>query len=905
MSSLARETFREFQVHGVPTPFTGRSRELAALRRVFDEAVAEGSLRQVVVNGVEGIGKTRLVRRFTRMLRRDGVVAAVRASEARGHGASAAAVVAQMLRSRFDCSPGDSDAEIRAKLEHGLAGSVTPKRMPEAVALLGSLLGLPIPQEMLYRGIPHPAAFRRKALHRFASQVVTDSGHAPQILVFDQLGNMDTEQLHLFGGLLNKLRDAPVVAVFVSRGSVGQPPLLPDLPVTRVMLEPLGDKRAWQMISGLLGDLEPHREHVAPLLAEVGGNPRRLEELVRVLVQKGVLVAEQGELKVHADKFATTGRLPTDPWIAADSRLHDLKDVELEILGAAAIFGRHFWYDGVLSLLWSGPRGADQTQPGEDKLDRALHGTLLKLMHGDHVRYVNPPQVKGAVELIFSNPYERTSLIRRMDADQRVRMQLHAGRWMLAVKPLDPRSWYRRAAELLDAGARPWEAATAWHKTAEAALDNYEAKEALEAYNKAAARLDQGDAAVMLPIHRGRARAHMLQGEADLALQHYNQVFVAARITSNRALAAEAVLEQGRCLAQLRKRSDATKCLERAAKAFDELGDKQGQARCEEAFAAVARGVGGPGSQEKITWHSRRAMNLWKAAGDSVGLVRNSVSAAIGLLAQADMKHAERLASDALALCKTKVSASAERVAALNLKGALELLQDNNDNAIAAYRQAIRVNNTDGARAEYARLASNLSLAYLRAGEVSVAEDRVREALAVAEEVGDTLGMGYANWRLGTVLATRGSLKAAREALVQALAQAESSRDRWLLAVSAHAVARLLMAAETQPDRAADSELIQGAKAHLATAQQLALKLDDKPLLATVLESLTTYLQRFQHDEEMAAEARGLASRIQAQLYDGFIDAEIETLETPVEKLDILLARAKRAPALPILWATL
>ncbi len=902
LSSLASETYREFQVHGVRTPFVGREEALAVLQSALQRAVGSSALQQVAITGPEGIGKSRLVRRFAEVMSEDGAGAALRLAEARGHGASTTALVAQMLRSRFDIDAGDGDGDIKRKLEQGLAGSISPKRTPEAVAMLGSLLGLRIPRDMLYRGIPHPAAFRRRALHRFASLVETDGKRAPQVLVFDQLDRLDEDQLTLIGSILNGLRDAPVLAVLISRQRVQSPPLLPDVDGTQtIALRPLTDETAMSMVAGLLGNLKASREHLLPFIEEVGGNPRRLEELLRVMVQEGVLEAERGRLTVHTERFATTQNLPTDPWLAADSRLDHLKAVELEILGAAAVFGPHFWYDGVLSLLWSGPRGQDQKLPGEDRLDRALHKTLLKLMHADHVRYVQPPQIRGAVELVFSNPFERTSLVKRMAHADRVQMQLHAGRWMLCATPLDPRSWYRRAAELLDAGERPWEAATAWLKTAQAALNNFEADEALGAFDKAAARLSQRGAAAMLAVHGGRARAHALLGETAQALEHHNQVFIAARVTSDRPLAAEATLQQGRCLSALAKPEPAARCLERASRAFEEVSDQAGKARTEEAFVQVARDRGGPGSQEKVTWHARRAMSLWRSEKDPVGVVRNSVSAALGLLAQAKLKQAAALTDDALKLCKTTVTASAERVATLNLKGAIELLQDRNANAIAAYRRAIRVNNTDGARAEYARLASNLSLAYLRAGELTIAEDRVREALAVAEEVGDSLGIGYATWRLATVLATRGAVSEAQEKVRQTFALADTTSDRWLHAVSAHAAARLLIEAETH----ARSDRAQSARQHLATAQQLAIQLDDKPLLMAVFDSLSEYLSTFGGDEQVATDAALQSRRIRALMSEGFVDGQLDTIETPISELDVLLLRAKRAPPQPICWVTL
>ena len=176
--------------------------------------------------------------------------------------------------------------------------------------------------------------------------------------------------------------------------------------------------------------------------------------------------------------------------------------------------------------------------------------------------------------------------------------------------------------------------------------------------------------------------------------------------------------------------------------------------------------------------------------------------------------------------------------------------------------------------------------------EVAVAEDRVREALGVAREAGDRLGTGYAQWRLGTVLATRGSLAAALEALEQSFQVGQTLEHPQLRALTAQTLASLLV--EVDREERGLAKRIEGL---LQTSRKDALALDDVILRAPVLETLASYHRRFSPETKRAAEAMAAARRL--------LNSETREMSLSADSSNVIVARARRVALQPLLWTGL
>ncbi len=890
LASLATTT-SEFAIHGVTTPFVGRRAELEAVYEAARAVMAEGRLRQVALVGPEGVGKTRLVHELRKIIERTGRPVVFHEAAAADGPTSAALLCGQILRRRFDLSLGDGDEVVRRKLGAGLEGLVRPARHPEAVAQLGSLLGLQIPPVLLYRGIPHPAAFRRRAVKTLAKVLERDAERAMQVLVFDQVHELEPEHAHWLTELLEDLALAPVLVVFVAREAVGAPPALPArvAPLTQVEVRPLQPDAVRSLLSSLLGSApDPsgavRLDALDGLVEAAAGNPRRLDELVRLLVKRGAIEVGGGRLTLHEARLTPPERVPTDPELAATARLADLEKGEREVLTAASVFGDHFWFDGVLSQLWAGPRGERQGQPDEDRLEGKLHRILLELIKEDVVRYVPSSQVQGVVELLFTSMHERRALHDAVAGDELTALRRRAGRWMLEVHPIDPRTWFRRAAELLDAAGCPREAAEAWVRSAEAAARQYEPGEALRAFDQAAARLDATNAREMRRIHAGRARVYEDTGELARALEHWNAVFRCARVLSDRPLAAEAMVAQGRLLRRLGDATRAGEVLARARAAFDDLELPAGRASTLEELGRLVEETGGEGAFAESTQHHERARTLWQETGDLHAVAR--VTLHLGRLAMGlgQLRDARRLAEDALGRFKQDDDGRGT-MACLNLLGSIEHLVGRHAVALDLWRQAVRMTAATGARGRYALLSVNLADAYAAAGSPREALERAREALEVALEVGHRLAEGYARWRLGALLLREDVAQASRHA-ADAVRLGQDTRSLRLEALGARLLAQCdarALELRMKQDPGPGPRDVQAVEAAFAAAQQLAERLGDVITLMRTLTAYVTFLEAH-GDRRYAKRLRDRADGLWRRVMDGAggVASAERTDETPM-----------------------
>jgi tetratricopeptide (TPR) repeat protein len=154
-----------FAQPGAAVEFVGRSRELAALTRVFEEAL-RGEARALVVEGESGVGKSMLGRELMRRLPPEVLVLTARCYERESVPYKAVDGVVDRLAPYLSKLPPE---EVRALLpaDMGLATSVFP------------VLGIAEPVKKISRPpppLPKPASLGDKDL---VLDLLSDRGHAP------------------------------------------------------------------------------------------------------------------------------------------------------------------------------------------------------------------------------------------------------------------------------------------------------------------------------------------------------------------------------------------------------------------------------------------------------------------------------------------------------------------------------------------------------------------------------------------------------------------------------------------------------------------------------------------------------------------------------------------------------
>ena len=298
--------------------FVGREHELASLE-LWSDAVRAGRGQIIGVVGAAGVGKSRLCQEFAAN-RRDG---GWNVCEAHGlaHRRDVAGLSAlELARSLVHADGGDQEA-------HGLGLD----------AALSGLLGSAdeAPGEA-----PFDAAEVARALARLLPELVRERARrAPLLVLLDDTHWMDPVSLDVIEDTIAAAAASAAVVLINFRPDF-TPPGARRSDYQQIALRPLDEEATGEIVAELLGRDPSLGALSGDLRERAAGNPFFLEELIRTLVEAGLLTGERGDRQMlqPIDVLA----VPTDVRALLAARLDRLGEREKRIVETAAVIGRHF-----------------------------------------------------------------------------------------------------------------------------------------------------------------------------------------------------------------------------------------------------------------------------------------------------------------------------------------------------------------------------------------------------------------------------------------------------------------------------------------------------------------------------------------------------------------------------------
>lgn len=342
-------------IQGVDTQMVGRAGEMAVVRAAFDATVATRCAHTVSVVGEAGLGKSRLLAEFMEKLD----LRACWLLLARAHPRSAQqpyGLLHDMLARQLQIGEGDSAEQARRKLIEGLAPLFPAGRGGEAaIARLGHLIGLdfsasPHVQEVL----GDAPEFTRLAFAAAAHCLRMLSESKTVVMVMDDLHWADAGSLAFMRHVLHANRDTPLLGLVLTRPVFFEEHadwVERDQPRhARLDLKPLDKAGSLELAEALL---ERVAEVPAALRALViggaEGNPFYMEELVKMLIDDGVIVAAAEGWRVLPDKLLAASVPPTLNGVL-QARLDALGAAERTALQHAAVVGHVFWDQALAAI---------------------------------------------------------------------------------------------------------------------------------------------------------------------------------------------------------------------------------------------------------------------------------------------------------------------------------------------------------------------------------------------------------------------------------------------------------------------------------------------------------------------------------------------------------------------------
>jgi predicted ATPase len=334
-------------VLGLRSPLIGRDAQLARLRELFG-VVRAGQGRVTCILGEPGIGKSRLLAELRADVERtDG---SVRWIEGRclSYGETLPYhLVLDLVRSLIGVTGSADESQVAESLQTFLR-DVLGDGWAETYAYLGHLLSLrltPDQQSLL-------TVLEIEAIKRYVASLIlvlrAVSLRGPVVLVCDDLHWADLASVDTLLQALPSLASLPVLCILSSRVERGSPgwrmiagarDVFGDA-LTEIRLDPLSTEDSRALVSNLLQIESLPADARDQILAKAEGNPFFVEEVIRMLIDRGAIVRD-GDRWIATERVGDMN-IPDTLQGLLLARIDRLPQESRRTLRVASVIGRQF-----------------------------------------------------------------------------------------------------------------------------------------------------------------------------------------------------------------------------------------------------------------------------------------------------------------------------------------------------------------------------------------------------------------------------------------------------------------------------------------------------------------------------------------------------------------------------------
>jgi class 3 adenylate cyclase/tetratricopeptide (TPR) repeat protein len=700
------------------SPLVGRSAELEALSGALQDAEAQRACRLVTVVGEAGAGKSRLV---NELLGSAGTNATILSGRCLPYGEGITFwPIAEALKAHAGITEQDSAEDARSRIGALLLpGQDADLLRDRVVAAIGIEEGSGELQETFW------------AIRRLLESLAADR---PIVLLIEDIHWAEPTLLDLLQYVVGFSRGSPILLLCTARPELREAQPEWGVAAATVTLSPLTEEQTEELIENLLGRT-PLPPEVRTRIGEAAeGNPLFVEEMLRMLIDAGLLVRDDGHWRQEGD----LSEVPVPGTIQAllSARLDRLQDEERAVIQRASVVGKIFYWGAVAALTPEAERPA--VGPGLQTLLRK------ELVRPDRSPFAGEDAFRFSHILVRDAAYE--------SLPKRIRVDLHSlfAAWLedragpriaefeeLLGYHLEQAYRYRSALGPLDAAALAVarQAASRLAASGRRSLQRGDMPAASNLLHRAADLLPSDDPTRPVLLNDlGTALTDL--GDLRRASEVLDQAAEGAAAAGDRGLEWHARVQgawvrgvQG----PMRRWDSVLGELREAINVFEELGDETGLAR---AWTFMAEHFNDLAKRGEMAEAASRAMEHARQAGD-----RREEAMSARLLG-GSLYYGPTPLSEAIPRFEEVVRAAAERpmveAAVLPVLGGLYGMSGRFDEARASFDRARARNEELGLRFFSARLALLVGDFEMFAGDLAAAERECRRGCEIFKEMGET-----------------------------------------------------------------------------------------------------------------------------------------------------------------------
>jgi predicted ATPase/class 3 adenylate cyclase len=522
-------------IAGLNSPLVGRAKEFEKLRTVLEDLM-EGHGLILALIGEAGLGKTRLIEELHANLEGSSK-SSIQWIEARGISYESTrpyGLFIQALRQVCNIKENDSVEIVRRKVAESFSNLNLDQQsgITRTIELLLSIHKSPGREDLPVEG----EALKLEIFESMLNIWLDLACQNPLILVFDDLQWADPASVELLVHLFQLVDQVPILFLCAFRPYLASEAWQMKTSAetshphhfVKIHLTPLDENQSGQLVDNLLAVSDLPSDLRETILRKSEGNPFFLEEVVRSLIDNGVIHRDDKGFHWQANAKFEQIDIPDNLQTLLLSRIDLLESDARQVLQLASVIGRSFLYRVLKAI-------ADMVTDIDEQL------VILQQMELIMVTASYPE-----VEYIFRNELTRDaayqSILRRQKREYHRKVAE-------AIETLFPERTVEEAHRLAYHyhEARDLTRALKYYQIAgDQSFNLYANQEASEHYGKAIEiALRMNVPSVQLSnLYTNRGRAFELLSQFDKALENYEDLEELGHVRNDRSLELAALVPQ-------------------------------------------------------------------------------------------------------------------------------------------------------------------------------------------------------------------------------------------------------------------------------------------------------------------------------------------------------------------------
>lgn len=559
------------------TRMVGRTLEMGSLQDILQATIEAGQVQVVTVMGEAGLGKSRLLYEFERML---GLwpdqVALYRGGTDRGMWQRPYSLIRDLFVNHFEIHSRNSASVAREKLVRGLTNQLAngETRALTQAHFIGHLLGFDFSDSSLLGESLHDARqLREYAFEDLAAYFTAVSQQNDAVVLFlEDVHWADEWSFDLLEYLIHECRHLPLMIVCLAR-----PELLEKRPSWRVSedhneriyhhidLQPLSLIDSRHLLSELLHQIDKVPLRVSEMIVNgANGNPNHLTELVKILIQQGIIDTSGNRWYVRMGNLTELPGTLSLPRMLS-GQLQRLSEVVCRVVQRAAVIGSFFW-DMVLLQ-----------QGAEDDVPLTLEGLMIALGELVDLGWIyrrKSSAFSGTQEYVFSSDLLQQVAYDSLPGQERQMAHARVAAWLITHNTSQTAQHASIVAYHLEQAEKYAQSAVWYGRAAEQARKEYAPETAVLHYCQSLNLLPASAETAVQRIAFNEGLGEMLRCLAKFkdATDAYQAMIATAQLASDKAAMVRGYL--GLFLAHFLQ-DDLMRALEAAQKADELAGQAQ------------------------------------------------------------------------------------------------------------------------------------------------------------------------------------------------------------------------------------------------------------------------------------------------------------------------------------------